>query len=53
MKTATRLKSQGTPWERLDKAFRQVLTVPKKTLLREEAKWKRSRARKKRAKKQA
>lgn len=33
----------GTPAERLDMAFRKVLTVPKEALLREEAKAKRQR----------
>jgi hypothetical protein len=33
----------GTPAERLDMAFRKVLTVPKETLLREEAEEKRQR----------
>jgi hypothetical protein len=40
----------GTPAERLDMAFRKVLTVPKTALLREEAKEKRQRE-KRRAKK--
>jgi hypothetical protein len=40
----------GTPWERLDAAFRKVLTVPKEALLKEERKQKRQRE-KKRAKK--
>jgi hypothetical protein len=38
---------EATPWERLDRAFRTVITVPKETLLKEEAKWKRARAKKK------
>lgn len=33
----------GTPAERLDIAFRKVLTVPKEMLLRQEAKEKRQR----------
>jgi hypothetical protein len=41
---------EGTPWERLDRAFRTVITVPKEALLREERKLK-QRRRKKRAKK--
>ena len=40
----------GTPAERLDMAFRKVLTVPKEAILREEAKEKRQRE-KRRAKK--
>ena len=28
----------GTPWQRLEMAFRKVLTVPKEALLKEEAK---------------
>ena len=40
----------GTPAERLDRAFRQILTVPKEAILTEEAKGKRQRVRK-RAKK--
>jgi hypothetical protein len=42
---------QGTPWERLDRAFRTIIRVPKEALLKEEAKQKRRR--KKRAKKRA
>lgn len=41
---------EGTPWERLDRAFRTVLNVSKEALLKEEATLKKSRARKKRAK---
>ena len=37
----------GTPAQRLDMAFRKVLTVPKEALLREEAKEKRQREKKK------
>jgi hypothetical protein len=44
------LPEGGTPAERLDMAFRKVLTVPKSALLREEAKEKRQRE-KRRAKK--
>ena len=33
----------GTPAERLDMAFRKVLTVPKSAILKEEAKEKRQR----------
>jgi len=44
------LPEGGTPAERLDMAFRKVLTVPKSTLLKEEAKEKRQRE-KRRAKK--
>ena len=42
----------NTPWERFDRAFRTVLTVPKEALLKEEARLKRLRD-KKRAKKLA
>ena len=45
------LPEGGTPAERLDMAFRKVLTVPKEALVREEAKEKRQRE-KKRGKKQ-
>lgn len=41
----------GTPAERLDMAFRKVLTVPKSALLREEAKEKRQRAKRRGEKK--
>ena len=41
----------NTEAERMDNALRKVLTVSKDALLKAEAKWKRSRARKKRAKK--
>ena len=40
----------GTPAERLDVAFRRVLTVPKEALLKVEAKEKRQKERKKAAK---
>ena len=43
----------STPWERLDNAFRRVLTVPKEALLKEETKVKRARAKKKRTRKRA
>ena len=43
----------NTDAERFDNAFRAILTVSKKDLLKAEAKWKRARARKKRAKKPA
>jgi hypothetical protein len=39
----------NTEAERMDNALRKVLTVSKADLLKEEAKWKRARARKKRA----
>ncbi len=42
-----------TPWERLDNAFRKILTVSKEDLLKEEAKYKKARVLKKRAKKPA
>ena len=43
---------EGTPWERLDRAFRTIITVPKAALLKEEARLKRLKKRK-RAKKSA
>jgi len=43
----------NTEFERFDNAFRAVLTVSKEDLLKEEAKWKQERAKKKRAKKPA
>ncbi len=39
----------NTEAERMDNALRKILTAPKEDLLKEEAKWKRTRARKKRA----
>ena len=39
----------NTDAERMSNALRKVLTVSKEDLMKEEAKWKRSRARKKRA----
>lgn len=44
------LPEGGTPAERLDAAFRRILTVPKEALMKEEAKEKRQRD-KRRAKK--
>jgi hypothetical protein len=41
----------GTPWQRLDLAFRKVLTVSKEALLKEEAKEKRQRQKRRAAKK--
>jgi hypothetical protein len=41
----------GTPAERLDLAFRKVLTVPKAALVKEETKEKRDREKKREAKK--
>ncbi len=41
----------NTAWERLDNAFRTALTVSKEELVKREAKWKRSRPRRKRARK--
>jgi hypothetical protein len=41
----------NTEFERFDNLFRAVIAVPKTTIDREETKWKRARARKKRAKK--
>lgn len=43
----------NTEWERFDNAFRAILTVSKEDLLKEEAKWKKARAKKKLAKKQS
>jgi len=43
----------NTEFERFDNAVRKVLTVSKADFLKEEAKWKRARARKKRTKKPA
>jgi hypothetical protein len=40
-----------TEFEKFDNAVRKILTVSKGDLLKEEAKWKRSRDRKRRAKK--
>jgi len=45
-------KAEETGWDRLDRAFRTVITVPKERLLKEEARLKRLRQRK-RAKKSA
>jgi hypothetical protein len=45
------LPEGGTPAERLDMAFRKVLTVPKEALLREEAKEKRQREKRRETKK--
>lgn len=44
-------RPQETPWERLDRAFRTVLTVPKDKLLKEEARLRRTKVRKKAPKK--
>ena len=43
----------NTEAERFDNAVRKIFTVSKTDILKEEAKWKRARARKKRAKKPA
>ena len=40
-----------TPWSRFDRALRTVLSVPKETLLKEEEKRKRTRAKRKQARK--
>ena len=45
--------SGNTEAERFDYAVRKILNVSKSELLKEEAKWKKARARKKRAKKAA
>lgn len=42
----------NTEFERFDNAVSKLLSVPKEAFLKEEANWKRARARKKRAKKQ-
>lgn len=43
----------NTPWERFDNVFRTILTVSKEDLVKAEAKWKREREKKKRARKSA
>ena len=43
----------STEFEKFDNAVRKIFSVSKKDLLKAEAKWKRARARKKRAKKPA
>ena len=43
----------NTEAERMDNAIRKMFSVSKEDLLKEEAKWKRARERKKRAKKPA
>jgi hypothetical protein len=45
------LSEGGTPAERLDRAFRKVLTVPKAALVQDEAREKRQREKKRPAKK--
>jgi hypothetical protein len=45
------LPQGGTPAERLDKAFRKVLTVPKEAILKVEREEKRERERKRAVKK--
>jgi hypothetical protein len=45
------LPEGGTPAERLDMAFRKILTVPKETLVKAEATEKRKRDKKRAAKK--
>lgn len=45
------LPEGGTPAQRLDFAFRKVLTVPKEAILKEEARLKAEREKKKAAKK--
>ena len=45
------LPEGGTPAERLDMAFRKVLTVPKEALLKQEALEKRQRERRRETKK--
>jgi len=46
-------RAGNTDWERFDNAVGKLLSVPKQAFLKEDAKWKRARARKKRAKKPA
>ena len=41
------------PWDRLDRALRTVLSVPKETILKEEEKRKRTRAKRKKTRKYA
>jgi hypothetical protein len=41
----------NTPWERLDSAVRTIFSVPKDAFLKKEARLKRQREKKKRAKK--
>ena len=45
------LPEGGTPAQRLDMAFRKILTVPKEALLREEGKEKRQREKRRTGKK--
>jgi len=47
---SARSNEGNTEAERMDNALRKILTVSKGDLLKEEAKWKRTRARRKRAK---
>jgi hypothetical protein len=51
MKLTTKLP-EDTPWARLDRAFRTVIKVPKEAPLKEEAKVKQAKARRKREKAQ-
>lgn len=44
-------QSEETPWARLDSAFRTVIKVPKEAVLKEEAKEKRAKERKRHKKK--
>jgi hypothetical protein len=50
---APKLPEGGTPWERLDRTFRKVLTVPKEALLQAEQKQKQKRDKKRAGKKRA
>lgn len=52
MKSEPETDTRETGWDRLDRAFRTVITVPKEQLLKEEARLKRVR-KNKRAKKHA
>lgn len=45
MKPALQI-SESTPWQKLDRAFRTVIAVPKEALLKEEARLKRLKQRK-------
>jgi len=36
----------NTDWERFDNALRKIIAVPKEAILKEDARWKRARARK-------
>ena len=44
-------REKETPWRRFDRALRTVLSVPKETILKEEEKRKRTRAKRKQTRK--